>query len=216
MLTTIQHWHSNDVIAVNITFLMIFAVFGPSPLTVCINCIFFFAGCLAVSWTGTLYTMIHKNVEVHFWKILIDFNNIYISGNGNECPLQMRYLLIYFTCDVNMTSLSLSISDQLRPAATASAACVTRLRAVADWWRSWPMANRLACLCSCQRWTFWTYLVTVNLFSLMNIMFDTTLDGVGNILRVHCRSWKSDVLFSQGSVVSTLFRWGENVFFMYA
>jgi len=34
-------------------------------------------------------------------------------------------------------------------AATASAACVARLRAVADWWCSWPMANTLACSCSC-------------------------------------------------------------------
>ena len=31
------------------------------------------------------------------------FNNFYISGNGNECPLQVSSLLIYFSCDVNMT-----------------------------------------------------------------------------------------------------------------
>ena len=98
-------------------------------------------------------------------------------------------------------------------AATASAACVARLRAVADWWHSWPMINTPACLCSCQWWTVWTYLATVNLFSLylMNFMFHTTLDAVGNILRVHYKSMKCDVLLSQGSV-STLFRWGERVF----
>jgi len=42
--------------------------------------------------------------------------------------------------------------------------------------------------------------VTVNLFSLMNFMFYTTLDAVGNILRVHDKSMKCDVSFSQGSV----------------
>jgi len=49
--------------------------------------------------------------------------------------------------------------------------------------------------------------VTANLFSvdLMNFMFHTTLDAVGNILRVHCKSMKCDVSFSQSSV-STLFR----------
>jgi len=55
--------------------------------------------------------------------------------------------------------------------------------------------------------------VTVNLFSLylMNFMFHTTLDAVGNILRVHYETMKCDVSFSQGSV-STLFRWGEHIF----
>jgi len=96
---------------------------------------------------------------------------------------------------------------------TASTASVARLGAVADWWRSWLMANTLPCLCSCQWWTFWTYLVTVNLFSLylMNFMLYSTLDTVGNILRVHYKSMKCDVSFSQGSA-STLFRWGEPVF----
>ena len=68
--------------------------------------------------------------------------NIYISGNGKECPPQVTYLLIYFTCDLNKASLSRSRHWW---AATASAACV------ANWWRSWPMANTLTCLCSCQR-----------------------------------------------------------------
>jgi len=34
------------------------------------------------------------------------------------------------------------------------------------------------------------------------------LDAVANVLRVHYKSTKCDVSFSQGSV-STLFRWGE-------
>ena len=97
--------------------------------------------------------------------------------------------------------------------ATASAACVARFRAVADWWRRWPMANTLACFCSCQWWTFWTYLVTVNLFFFCTwwTLFHTTLDAVGNILRLHYRSMNCDVSFSQGST-STLFRWGEHIF----
>ena len=101
-----------------------------------------------------LYTVIHKKRGSTFIiiipEILMDFNNSYKSGNGNKCPLQMSYLLIYFTCDISMTSLSLSWHWW---AATASAACVTRLGAVADWWRSWLMANTLACLCSYQWWT---------------------------------------------------------------
>jgi len=34
------------------------------------------------------------------------------------------------------------------------------------------------------------------------------LDATGNILRVHYKRMKCDVLFSLGSVISTLFRWG--------
>ena len=122
-----------------------------------------------------------------------------------------------FTClfymwskyDVTVTLMTLMSCER----ATASAACVARLGAVADWWRSLLTANTFACLCSCQWWTFWTYLMTVNLFSvyLMNFMFHTTLDAVDNILRMHYKSMKCDVSFSQGGV-STLFRWGEHIF----
>jgi len=42
----------------------------------------------------------------------------------------------------------------------------------------------------------------------MNFVFHTTLDAVGNILRVRYKSTKCDVSFSQ-STVSTLFRWGD-------
>jgi len=38
----------------------------------------------------------------------MDCNNFDIFENGNECPLQVSYLLVYFTRDVNMASLSRS------------------------------------------------------------------------------------------------------------
>jgi len=57
--------------------------------------------------------------------------------------------------------------------------------------------------------------VTVNLFSLylMNFTLHTALDAVSNILRVHYKSMKCDVSFSQGSMAHYL---GQvNMFFMY-
>ena len=72
-------------------------------------------------------------VAKKLWPIFATACCCYMSGNRNECPLQIRYLLVCFTCDVNMTSLSLLWH---RWAATASAAYVSRLGAVADWWRS--------------------------------------------------------------------------------
>ena len=35
----------------------------------------------------------------------MDFNNFYISGNRNEYTLQISCVLVYFICDVNVTSL---------------------------------------------------------------------------------------------------------------
>ena len=86
--------------------------------------------------------------------------------------------------------------------------------AVADWWYSWPMASTLTSLCLGQRWTFWTYVVTINLFSLylMNFMLHTMLDATGVVLRVHT-SMKCDVLFSQGRV-HTIVRWGGHFSYM--
>jgi len=43
----------------------------------------------------------------------MDFNNFYITGNGHEYPLRMRYLLMYFTCDVNMTFMTLMSCNSL-------------------------------------------------------------------------------------------------------
>ena len=62
-----------------------------------------------------------------------------------------------------------------------SCSCVVQRGAVTDWWHSWPMAITLASLCLSQRRTFWTYVVTINLFSLylMNFMLHTMLDATG-------------------------------------
>jgi len=68
-----------------------------------------------------------------------------------------------------------------------------------------PMVDILNIPCDCQ------FVFSVSY--LTNFMFHTTLDAVGNILRVHYKSMKCDVSFSQGSVsTSGLFRWGEHVF----
>ena len=64
------------------------------------------------------------------------------------------------------------------------------------------------------RWTFWTYFVTINLFSLylMNFVFHAMLDAASElVLRVHYKSMKWDASFSQGSV-STIFTWGGHFF----
>ena len=82
-------------------------------------------------------------------------------------------------------------------------------------WYSWPMTSILVSLCLSQRRTFWTYVVTVNLFPLclMNFMFHTMLDKAGIVGRVHYISMKCDVLFSQGSI-RTLFRRGGHFSYM--
>jgi len=146
----------------------------------------------------------------------MDFNNFYISENGNECPLQVSYLLIYFTCDVHMTSLSYSWhwwAAILYLWLQYYIYGCKRLRG--DWWGfeqlliddavdQWPTRLR-ACVRANGR--YFKHLVTVDLFSLylMNFMFLTTIDGV------HYKSMKYHVSFSQG-IVSMLFRWGEHVF----
>ena len=81
------------------------------------------------------------------------------------------------------------------------------------WWYSWPMASTLASLYLSQRRTFEHYFVTISLFSLylMNFTFHIMLDASGVVLKVHYKSMKCDVLFSQGSV-RTVFRWGGHCF----
>ena len=76
-------------------------------------------------------------------------------------------------------------------------------------WLQLTNGERACCLCSCQWQTFWTYFVTIKLFSLylMNFMFHNMLDAACNILRLHYKSMKCDVSFSLGSV-GMLFRWG--------
>ena len=82
------------------------------------------------------------------------------------------------------------------------------------WWHSWPMPSTLASLCLSQRRTFWTLHCDyqfVFLVYLMNFTFHVMLDASGIVLRVHYKSMKCDVLFSQGSV-RTIFRWGGHFF----
>jgi len=100
--------------------------------------------------------------------ITLDCNFTYLE-TGMNALCKYSHLHNYFTCDVNMTSLSRSWHWW---AATASAACAASIGAIADWWRSWPMANTLACLCLYKWWTFWTYLVTVNLFFSVGLLVE--------------------------------------------
>ena len=76
------------------------------------------------------------------------------------------------------------------------------------------MASTVASLCLSQRRTFWTYVMTINLFSLylLNFMLHTMLDATGVVLRVHT-SMKCDVLISQGRV-RTILRWGGHFSYM--
>jgi len=55
--------------------------------------------------------------------------------------------LCHLVC--NLATCVWDQSSWHRWATAASAACVVQLGAVTDWWCSWPMANMLACLCSC-------------------------------------------------------------------
>ena len=65
-----------------------------------------------------------------------------------------------------------------------------------------PMVDILNIPCDCQF-----------VFSVLDELYvsHTTLDPVGNILRVHCKSMNCDVSFSQGNI-RTLFGLGEHVF----
>jgi len=101
------------------------------------------------------------------------------------------------TC-LTLWSVTCNCNVCMRPEFMTSMSCDSvycMCGAVADWWRSWPMANALACLRSCQWRKFWTYFVTINLFSLYfkNFMFHTMLDAACNIQRVHYKSMKCDV-----------------------
>jgi len=96
-----------------------------------------------------------------------------------------------------------------------SRSCVVQRRAVADWWYSWTMASILASLCLSQIRTFWTYVVTINLFPLylMNFMLHAMLDATAVVLRLHYKSMKCYVLLLQGRVC-TIFRWGGHFSYM--
>jgi len=122
----------------------------------------------------------------------MDFNNFYISGNGNECLVQVSYLLVYFTCDVNMTSLSRSRHWW---AATSSAACVARVGAeqslIGDAVDQWP--TRLhACVRANSGHCEYTLWLLICFLCTWWTLFHTTLDAVGNILRVHYKNSSGD------------------------
>jgi len=71
----------------------------------------------------------------------MDFNNCYVSGNRNKCSVQIP---VSYLCH-QVCQLATCVWDQSswHRWAEAASACVTRLGAVADWRRSWPMANML-------------------------------------------------------------------------
>ena len=76
------------------------------------------------------------------------------------------------------------------------------------------MTTTLASLCLSQRRIFEHYIVTISLFSLylMNFTFHIMLDASVVVLRVHYKSKKCNVLFSQGSIRTIL---GEvDIFFI--
>ena len=94
--------------------------------------------------------------------------------------------------------------------ATASTACMAWLKAVAGWWRSWPMANLCACvLVFVPVADILNILCDVNLFSLylMNFMFTPCL--MQHVIFKECiiKVWNVMFSFSLGSV-STSLRWG--------
>ena len=68
------------------------------------------------------------------------------------------------------------------------------------------MASTLASLCLSQRWTFWTYVVTINLFSLylMNFTLHTMLDATGVVLKVHYKVWNVMFYFHKVAYVQYL------------
>ena len=128
--------------------------------------------------------------------------------NGKRRGIKNLSRKVHETVETDLHDL---LTGSGRPRTSRS--CVVQRGAVADWWYSWPMASTLVSLCLSQRRTFWTYVVTVNLFPLylMNFMFYTMLDAAGIVLRMHYKSMKCDVAFSQGSV-RTLFRRGGHFF----
>jgi len=83
-------------------------------------------------------------------------------------------------------------------------ACLAWLGAAADWWRCWPMANALACLCSCQWQIFWTNFVTINFLWWTSCFIPCLMK---HLIFKECiiKVWNVMFSFSLGSV-STLFR----------
>jgi len=118
--------------------------------------------------------------------VLGDWFGNFLMRTGNEEELIMLR-------KAHKTGLLDLLTGSGRPRTFRS--CVVQHGAVADWWYSRTMASTRMSLCLSQRRTFWTYVMTINLFSLylMNFMLHTTLDATGVVLRVHYNSIKSDV-----------------------
>jgi len=112
----------------------------------------------------------------------MNFNNFYISGNRNKCPLRIGCLLTCFICDVNMTSLS----HQLKELHLLHVWCSLKQSLIDHAVDQWPTCFDL----------FSLYLV--------NFMFHTMLDAAGDVLRVHYESVKCDVSFLQDSISTTV------------
>ena len=109
----------------------------------------------------TIHDVSGHNIEL-LWRITADF----VASNmwpPNSSDLIKSGGLCHLVC--HSATCVRDQSSWHRRAATASTACVMQLgaAAVADWWCGWPMPNTLACLCSCQRRTFWTYFVIINI-----------------------------------------------------
>ena len=100
---------------------------------------------------------------------------------------------------VHKTGLLDLLTGSGRPRTSHS--CVLQRGAVADWWYSWPMASTLASLCLSQRWTFWTYVVTIKYREnkWINFTHHTMLHATGVVLRVHYKVW--NVMFYFHKVV---------------
>jgi len=119
-------------------------------------------------------------------------------------PSASGYLLVYFTRDVNMTSLARSWHWR---AATASDACVARFEQ--------SLTNGQYTCVHVFIGGHFEHILWLSIcffLYLMNFMFHTTLDAVGSILKVHYKSMKCGVSLLQGSL-STLC--DMNMFFMY-
>jgi len=133
----------------------------------------------------------------------MSFNSFYIAGNGNgngnERPPQVSCLLVYFACDVNMTSLSWHWW-----AATASATCVIDDVILTNGHYACvlvfvPKVDTLNIFCECQ------FVLSV----LDELCFTPRLMH-WVISKSAFESMQCDVSFSQGSVY--FFTWGEHVF----
>jgi len=123
----------------------------------------------------------------------MDFNNFYV-WNGNEYPPASKPFTYLFYMwrkyDVDVTFMTLMSCDSV---------CCMCVEAWSSRWLMTQLTNgQHACM-----------LVFVPMVHILNIHFDyqfilyvldelyvhTTLDTVGNILRVHCKSMKRDVSF---------------------